>query len=437
MMSISRYGPILIGVGFFCTAMNACSRRPALPNDQCELRRRPAAPGGPGCAAAAPRFAAIPVSTHLELGLPRRAIISDVDGDSVPDLVILSRDLRVTVQSWHHSGTFRLREQTTLSPNLMDGRSLKAGTPKILAGDVDEDGRSDLVLCWSGVKESQCWVWRRRREGGYTEGLLVASAKEPSEYYYWPAIGDFNCDGHLDLAGGQWVENRAQLRVRLGDGMGGFARVVDTPWEPDDSRFPIPEIGNVADVDGDGNLDLVGYYPRSYAPYWRDTGRIGVVRGTVLGVFHPLQALEPEVLWNGLTTADLDGDGRDEVIVRRPASGTGQDVEPKVAVVLSRFDDGTYRRTQSVADPIGRILDPEEDFHVGRLTCPRRLDLLSGDLALLRGDAASQLQAPVALPKEILRVRAVADFNRDGLDDLLASDDREEQVTVWLNQTPQ
>ena len=60
--------------------------------------------------------------------------------------------------------------------------------------------------------------------------------------------GDFNGDGHTDLAEGSSLDNK--VRVLLGDGMGGFAAPIDSPA----GTGPADLV--TGDFDEDGNLDL-------------------------------------------------------------------------------------------------------------------------------------------------------------------------------------
>ena len=428
---------VLASTGLLGVTAAACYREPALPTDHCTLRSRPTVPIRAMCGSRPPRFTSIAVSNHVQARRVRTPVTSDVDGDQRPELLILSPSLELSVQAWREAGGFGLLDRNALDPGPATPNGFRSAAPTVLPGDVDEDGWSDLTLCWPWLGKSECWTWLRRREGGYRKGVRAVLATATDQSFEPRGIGDFNCDGHLDIVGVQRTDRRFQWRVRIGNGVGDFAEAAQTPWETSDPRFQAPGATTIADVNGDGNPDLVGYYPRSYTPDLRDTGRVGVSLGTILGVFHPLVAIEPELLWSGLTAGDLDGDGRDEIIARRPALGTGWDLVPPDATAFSRFDDGSYHQVQNAPDPFGRIVQAERDLHLGRFSCPDRLDLLSGGRGLLRTDARGQLQPAIELPKEIVGVRAVADFNQDGLDDLLALDYQEEQVTVWLNQTPQ
>ena len=64
--------------------------------------------------------------------------------------------------------------------------------------------------------------------------------------------GDFNHDGNQDLA---VASNNGFVAVFLGDGAGSFNRIADLP--PGPNAGTVPTYLATADMDSDGNLDLV------------------------------------------------------------------------------------------------------------------------------------------------------------------------------------
>lgn len=160
------------------------------------------------------------------------------------------------------------------------------------AGDVNEDGFLDLVV----------GNW-----GGFITVLIGdgSGAFPTTSRYFTTGIkttcavpGDFNSDGHLDIAACNYFSN--DVSILNGDGAGNFGASVN---------FPIGSIKpfnlSTADFDGDGKLDIV---TANESP-----GSISVIMGNGLGAFG-----QPAVFSASKTTeqpfcADFNNDGRIDI----------------------------------------------------------------------------------------------------------------------------
>lgn len=119
----------------------------------------------------------------------------------------------------------------------------------------------------------------------------------------WKLVeGDFNEDGRVDLVTIYRGANVAQLRLRFGDGRGGFTAP---------HRFDLPAQQPVAvalgDVDLDGHLDVVLAH--------RDATAISVLEGTGDGAFQSTKMYEVGSTLQSLALADVDRDGYEDALV--------------------------------------------------------------------------------------------------------------------------
>ena len=138
----------------------------------------------------------------------------------------------------------------TLPPPTTDQR-LTAGTGPgtVVVADFNGDGRVDIAV--ANEKSGDASVLLGGGRGGFS-----AAPGSPFPVGHIPndvTAGDFNRDGHLDLA---FADHETQhLPVLLGDGSGRF---VPAPGSPVTVAVR-PHAHGVAtgDFNGDGNLDLV------------------------------------------------------------------------------------------------------------------------------------------------------------------------------------
>jgi hypothetical protein len=127
-------------------------------------------------------------------------------------------------------------------------------------GDVTEDGILDLVVAdgeisrWGPTTTSRLTVARGHGDGSF-EVLQQYDTVDPGEFnpIRWLRLGDLNTDGHLDI-----FTDRGGLLA--GSGSGGFG-------EP--QRFAVASLeeGVIADVNGDGLLDVLGFNVFSWSPF--------------------------------------------------------------------------------------------------------------------------------------------------------------------------
>jgi hypothetical protein len=120
------------------------------------------------------------------------------------------------------------------------------------------------------------------------------------------ATADMNGDGHIDLV---FPPRRkgypVKPKIYLGDGKGGFRDWAQQKW-PDNVQWDYGDVA-VADFDGDGNLDAAFaiHFKQQYVLY-----------GDGHGVFPRGEMLEspnPRMSSRAVTTADFDGDGRQDL----------------------------------------------------------------------------------------------------------------------------
>jgi len=128
------------------------------------------------------------------------------------------------------------------------------------------------------------------------------------------ALGDFNRDGHSDLAVAMYANS--EVALWQGDGSGQFAPVTRFP-----SRGRLPTCILADDVNGDGKTDLLvshSFTDDSVVVFFGDGDwGFGLSQEILLG--EDRDVLEHEV--RGITTGDFDGNGSRDIAAACAASG--------------------------------------------------------------------------------------------------------------------
>ncbi len=179
----------------------------------------------------------------------------DIDGDGDLDVVDMEAegapnipDGRFFIAKNNGDGTF----QTPYAYNLLPHRP-----EDVVAGDFDHDGKLDLAMTNNGAYgfDTSVFIVRGHGDGTFDAPIVYTVGRGP----LYLVTADFNRDGNLDLAtinSGYNNEGSESMTLLFGTGTGTFSniRTQYAPFSPD--LLGATGIAT-ADVDGDGDLDLM------------------------------------------------------------------------------------------------------------------------------------------------------------------------------------
>ena len=330
--------------------------------------------------------------------------VADMNSDGASDLVTMGAGvLEMLLQG--EGGTFS-------APVVFVARG-----SDLAVEDFDRDGDPDVAYSASGRDVS---ILFNDSHGKLTVAREVASGIVPNLML----AGDFDADGQTDLAYANTTRDSALNVLWSGAAQDSYnLRRVDLPlFGCRDTRGCRPHGGTSGDFDGDGHPEVLVSitHPGSFAVIRNDgAGNLEFLGNAVFGGEHPQSA----------AAGDIDGDGDLDAL-------TADNLDHNV-YVHANTGDGTF--ANPVRYPVGvgaisvRLYDLDADGFLDAIAANQSANTVS--VLFNQGDgtfAAGRVRDyPVrGAPKSA----DGADFNGDGLGDLVSGNSGSARVTVFLGE---
>jgi VCBS repeat protein len=357
--------------------------------------------GGSKERSAAPKFAG-PRIYRTDPGGTLGLAVGDLDGDGVADVVVASDPISV----YRNRGDGRLRTPRNYAAT--------ADPQSVAIGDLNGDGKPDLAVGDGAESDYSVAVLLNRGDGMFGRRRLYRAGEEPGAV----AIADLDGDGKPDLAAGSCYEASVSVLKNRGDGTFGRRRAYRTAGSE-------PCSVALGDITGDGEPDLV-----TANQVGHESVSLLVNNGD--GTFAATHAIRiPQFAPDFVRIADLDGDGKPELIVSALADNLpfGQKV-----FVLRREGAGKFAPSRSYRTK-------DVPFAVGDLNGDGLPELVSASADVVavfanRGDgtftAPRTYHSGIGVPDEFASGVAIGDLSPDGRPDLVVEG---ESLSVISNAT--
>jgi hypothetical protein len=265
--------------------------------------------------------------------------LGDLNGDGRNDLAFTGDSGKLTVVYRSAKGTFGDRVRFDLDEP-------SASPQAVRCGDLDGNGRSDVAV----LARRKTQLFLQGQDGKLAEGAELLNATSAPDGF---ALADLDGDKKLDVLYVK-AESESPLRFRLNRGGGEFGP---------ERQFPFTELRGytAADVDADGRSEVAAVRRRSgRLALLRFAGEGKVAKPGELVLSAPrvvAYAVQKDEKPRDELLADLDGDGRPELIVAEPSAAR--------LVVHHADPDGLTCRGESFPSFVGarqpRVADVDRD----------------------------------------------------------------------------
>lgn len=297
--------------------------------------------------------------------------VGDVNGDNTPDAITTNTFVGADEQL-HQQFAVHLGDGSggwTSGANIDDPDVASGQTTLSDAALVDVDGDTDRDLVFADIQALRVTVWKNNGSGTFTRTDVIPLARQTGEI----VPSDFDHDGDIDLAVSG--SNSGDIVLLLNDSTGDYASAA---WSPIATGSLWPNYLAGADVNDDGNLDLIGggINQDSISVFLGDgTGHFALGWGSPYAIDNP----------KSLAGGDLNGDGFDDVAVASNSTDTVHvrltmidNAPPETSLVLDPPAPGSGWHTGSVN---AAVLGTDDDSGIAEVRCAKDPGAVPGTFA--------------------------------------------------------
>jgi autotransporter-associated beta strand protein len=321
---------------------------------------------------------------------PSFVAVADLNGDGHPDIITANQSSNsLSVLLGNGDATFKPAVNFTVG----------IGPSSVAVAELYGDGHPDLIA--ANYASDNVSLLQGNGDGTFKAAQNFAVGGNPSSL----AVADVNADGQPDVLTAN--RNTGTVSLLLGNGHGGFQAALNLTVGGNPSSLA------VADVNGDGHPDLIT------ANY--QSGNVNVLLGNGDGTFMPATNYFCDAHASAVAVADINGDGSPDLVVANEAMAgyvsvlLNNSAAPFALKPAQTFPAGAPPTGIKTADVNG---DGKPDLIVQNY-----LGFGSDAVSVLLGNGDGTFQAPITTKAySYLASFAVADLNGDGKPDLVTSE---------------
>ena len=371
--------------------------------------------------------------TFASGGQPYSVVAADVNGDGKPDLIVANFDNTVSV-------LLNTTAPGAVSPSFAAQQSFATGNVPIsvTAADVNGDGKPDLIVANSSDNTVSVLL-NTTAPGATTPSFATQQTFATGNVPFSVTAADINGDGLPDLIVSNGSGNTVSVLLNT------TAPGATTPSFANQQTFAtgnFPFSVTAADVNGDGKPDLIvaNSIDGTVMVLLNTTGP-----GATTPSFAAQQTFATGTEPISVTAADVNGDGKPDLIVANYVDGTVSVLLNTTPAPTTTFDGYSFSAAQAFAagsypDSV-TAADVNGDGKPDLIVVDNARGIGSGNVSVLLNTTAPGATVPSFATGQTFATGngpnwvTAADLNGDGLPDLIVANYSDNTVSVLLNTT--
>ena len=356
---------------------------------------------------------------------PNFSGIQDIDGDGKPDMISVNQS----------ANTVSIFRNTTTSKNnvsFANKQDVNTGSFPLGASfaDFDGDGMTDMIV--SNYNSNTISVYRNTSTSGsisFSAAQSYATGTRPG----YAQVADIDGDGKPDIIEANNSSNSLSIFINTSSGTGNisFATKVDV------TVGSAPSIIAIADIDGDGKVDIVCPNQGASNIYLlRNTSSgAGIVNFSTSVLTSGVGSSGPR----GVSIGDLDGDGKPDLVIANSYAGTITIYKNNCSAGFISFgsktdytmNSGTTTMTTQIADLDG---DGKLDILVPNANTNNFITVLRNNSSGGNISLQSLINYTIGVGSSSPSFIAVADVDADGKPDIVTANTTTNTLSIIRNQ---
>ncbi len=260
----------------------------------------------------------------------------DLNGDNKPEVVATRLDVQTDLIVLQNQSTVGNLAFTQLDKSNLPSLDVGAPTEKVTCGDLNGDGKPELIATRNGSTKNVVFVLPNTSPGAISFGPVVSLFLDVGHFARFVKIRDVNGDGKPDIIVSNSFNN--QLYIFQNQSAGGVLSINPVPIKVSVAGATTTFGLDVQDIDNDGRADLIVNQFQANSIFIlknESTSSISFAPAISISAFGTL---------NTVTTADINNDEKLDLIVTNTFGN-------QVLVLLNTSTPGSISFNTTIALP--------------------------------------------------------------------------------------